>query len=294
MICPFCNKELSDSSQFCPKCGQEMPFDSSTVALSSFWEPVNKRSMEFEQECIEIAKQRANEAKAQQHKTILAVVALVIVMACTGLGIYIYLVVIPKESLSKAEVGSFISFGAYEQDNNTSNGKEKIEWLVLSKEEDSILAISKYALDCRQYDASSNSNETWDKSALRKWMNNTFIEEAFSPIEQKMIQSRNIAAENNPSYDTPPGNDTKDKVFLLSITEANSYFSTNELRKCKPTDYAISRGSTNKKSATWWLRTPGYIRYVTYVNYDGSICYEGVSVRSSDTAIRPALWIRLK
>ena len=47
-------------------------------------------------------------------------------------------------------VGDTITFGTYEQDNNTSNGKEAIEWTVLDKNGMSVLLISKQALDCQR------------------------------------------------------------------------------------------------------------------------------------------------
>lgn len=293
MNCPFCHKQLSDSSQFCPMCGQEISFESGTADLDSFWDPVNRKSKEFEQECLDIAKLRAKEVKARQQKAILTIAALATVVAFIGLGINIFYVAIPKASLSKAEVGSYISLGEYEQDNNQSNGKEKIEWLTLAKEEDSILVISKYALDCRQYNASS-WDETWEASDLRKWLNKSFFNEAFNPFEQEMILSKDVVAVSNPYFDISPGNDTTDKVFLLSVTEAKDYFSTDESRKCIPTEYTIKHGSTSAYSTAWWLRTPGYIRYMTYVNHDGSVSYEGMSIRSTSVAIRPAMWISLK
>jgi len=58
------------------------------------------------------------------------------------------------EKLSKAVVGDYITFGAYEQDYNTSNGKEAIEWLVLEKKNNRLLVISRYALDCKRYNES--------------------------------------------------------------------------------------------------------------------------------------------
>ncbi len=53
-----------------------------------------------------------------------------------------------KCMFAKAPVGSAVFFGEYEQDNDMSNGKEQIEWLVLDKDKDSVLAISKYCLFC--------------------------------------------------------------------------------------------------------------------------------------------------
>lgn len=46
--------------------------------------------------------------------------------------------------LANAYVGSYVKFGSYEQDNDLSNGKEKIEWLVLDLQANEALLISKY------------------------------------------------------------------------------------------------------------------------------------------------------
>ena len=56
-----------------------------------------------------------------------------------------------KEKLKNAEVGDYITFGLYEQDNDLSNGKENIEWLILELKDEKALVISKYALDSKPY-----------------------------------------------------------------------------------------------------------------------------------------------
>lgn len=203
--------------------------------------------------------------------------------------------------IKSAEIGSVYTFGTYEQDNNQSNGKEDIEWIILDKKELSILVISKQALDCKQYNE-SYTDVTWENCSLRKWLNGTFYNTAFSSTEQSQIQSTNVSADKNPKYSTNPGNATSDKVFLLSITEAEKYFSTDEARKCVPTAYAIAQGaytsdySTKDGKATcwWWLRSPGYYRsYAADVGDFGSVFYTGDCVNSASDCVRPALWINL-
>ena len=164
----------------------------------------------------------------------------------------------------KAKIGDYITFGSYEQDNDTTNGKEDIEWLVLDKQSNKMLIISKYALDTVPYNEDYES-VTWETCTLRTWMNNTFYNSAFSTTEQSIIKSSKVTADANPEYSTDPGNDTTDKVFLLSINEVNKYFSSNEAGKCVPTDYAINKGADTycvytvdgKATCGWWLRSPG-------------------------------------
>ena len=200
-----------------------------------------------------------------------------------------------KDQLKNIKVGSHINFGAYEQDNNTSNGKEDVEWLVLEIKDGKALVISKYALDCKQYNT-SYTDVTWETSTLRKWLNNDFLNSAFSANEKAMIPTVTVSADNNPDYSTIPGNATQDQVFLLSITEANKYFSSDNARQCKPTDYAVANGAWESTSGNcgWWLRSPGGSQHgAAGVYYDGDVYETGGFVLEDDRAVRPALWIDL-
>jgi len=205
------------------------------------------------------------------------------------------------EKLKAAKVGDYVFFGAYEQDNNTVNGKEYVEWLVLAKEGNKVLVISKYALDCQQYNT-SYTGITWETCLLRKWLNGTFINDAFSAEEQAMIPTVTVSADENPDYCTDPGNATQDKVFLVSITEANKYFKSEEARKCAPTDYAIARGvytsdrykTGSRATCWWWLRSVGSSQDRAALVPDvGDVNVFGYYVDYVNYAVRPALWITL-
>ena len=204
--------------------------------------------------------------------------------------------------IKNIKVGDTYTFGAYEQDNSTSNGKEAIEWTVLDKDGMSLLLISKQALDCQQYNT-SYTDVTWESCSLRKWMNGTFLNKAFNAEEQAQIQNTTVSADKNPEYNTNPGNATTDKVFLLSINEVEKYFNSDEARKCAPTAYAKAQGaytSDSYKTASgaatcwWWLRSPGFTQScAASVRYDGSVNYRGYDVDYYNGAVRPALWINL-
>ena len=212
------------------------------------------------------------------------------------------------EKLKVAKVGDYVFFGAYEQDNDTSNGKEDVEWLVLEIKDGKALVISKYALDCKQYNT-SYTDVTWETCTLRKWLNNDFLGAAFSADEKAMIPTVTVSADENLAYGTGPSNATQDQVFLLSIMEANKYFSSNSARQCEATDYAVANGAyvnSGNSNCRWWLRSPGYEQSNAAVvgsggdvgeigNPVGYIYYDGYRVgdRGAD-AVRPALWIDLK
>ena len=65
------------------------------------------------------------------------------------------------EKLKVAKTGDYVFFGEYEQDNNTSNGKEDIEWLVIEAKNDKLFVISKYALDSKPYNK-EDIDVTWE------------------------------------------------------------------------------------------------------------------------------------
>ena len=199
-----------------------------------------------------------------------------------------------KDRLKDIQVGSYIKFGAYEQDNNISNGKEDIEWLVLDVKDGKVLVISKYALDCQPYNT-SKTNVTWGTCSLRKWLNNDFVNAAFSAIEKAMIPTVTVSADMNYTYFTNPGKATQDQVFLLSITEANKYFNSDSARQCKPTEYAFSNGANINRSngnCRWRLRSPGINpTNAVHVDYGGGVYATGFEVQMGGIAVRPALWI---
>ena len=202
----------------------------------------------------------------------------------------------PTETPVTVSVGDIITFGRYEQDNNIINGKEDIEWIVLAKADNRILIISKYALDCRPYN-NEWMDVAWGSCTLRTWLNDFFYNDAFNPTEKARIRQTKLKNDG--------GNDTEDRVFLLSISEAESYFNSNGARMCTPTDYAKKRGAPSTYEYTkggrdigyWWLRSPRTQNTRFYkaanVRRDGSINYNGTRVDSNLLGVRPAMWINL-
>ena len=91
-------------------------------------------------------------------------------------------------SFKNVNVGDYIKFGSYPQ---TSSGqKQPIEWQVLVKENNKILVISRYGLDAKRFDPSSNK---WQDSEIRKWLNGSFYNDAFSVDDKKSINLSNLS-----------------------------------------------------------------------------------------------------
>lgn len=210
---------------------------------------------------------------------------------------------------AKFAVGNYVTFGTYPQ-TKAGNDATLIEWLVLARDGNKALLISRYALDVQPYNKGYTS-VTWETCTLRTWLNGTFYNKAFSSAEQAAILTTNVDNSKNQCYSgwsTNGGNNTQDKVFLLSYAEANKYFgvtydnSSNTKSRVAPTAYAIARGtytySSNKTAdgtaaGWWWLRSPGSRQDgAAYVHADGSLKF--VSGCYDAGAVRPALWVNLE
>ena len=210
-------------------------------------------------------------------------------------------------SLVGAQSKMYVTLGRYEQDNNVSNGPEEIEWLVLATNMTSTnnndkwaLLVSKYAIDARPYN-DTRTDVTWETCSLRKWLNGDFYNNAFSQSEKEQIGKFTISNTDNPEYNTPGGNKTSDKVFLLSFDEVIKYFPEGSSRGCEATAYTKAKGidkgiAIDKKTGmvTWATRTPGSKSWgIVNVDYDHleSFYLNGGAVNGID-GIRPALYIK--
>ena len=215
------------------------------------------------------------------------------------------------------DVGDTIIFGRYEQDNDETNGQEPISWIVLDKNDaGQYLIISEKVLDVHPYH-STFTEITWENSTIRSWLNgygqdyssSSFINTAFVPAEQaKIVASYVYADKTSSDGDANPDNYTVDKIFMLSLDEANLYFTSNSARIADATQYAIKKKAYVCASTTgeygydgtcadvhcyarWWLRTPSRSAgYATYVHGPGELGSNGYSVNSSHIGVRPALW----
>ena len=202
-----------------------------------------------------------------------------------------------KDNNPDYKIGETIEFGNYPQD---KDGTEKpIEWIVMKKEGNQVLLLSKYVLDAKSYNEGWG-DVTWETSDIRQWLNNEFYTTAFNKAEKAKIQTSLIKNEDNSEYGTSGGNDTEDKVFLLSEKEADTLFSDEEERIAKATEYAEKLGvdineNSEEKGAWWWLRSPGNDSfYAALVNYYGWVDGDGIGVNCNVYGVRPALHLNLQ
>jgi len=172
-----------------------------------------------------------------------------------------------KDDLSELQINDIFFFGDYHGE---------IEWKVLEKDSEYLLAISEYGLDAKPFDKEGDTN-SWNNCSLKKWLNSEFFNKAFDPEEKSLIESFDIG-----------------KVFLLSENEAKKYFKSDSDRKCKPTQYAKSQGAYIKNGFTWWwLRTQHFTGLsVKCINISGDIGYDYVG--NAKVSVRPCIIIKIK
>lgn len=182
--------------------------------------------------------------------------------------------------------------------------KNPIKWRVLSVSGSKVMLLADKNLDVVRYH-NSDSAVTWSSCSIRSWLNNesdkdSFIKTAFSDKETDEIKTTAIAKESANGYDT------NDKMFLLSVSEANntSYGFTetenpniNPTREAANTDYVYGGGRNGSGDLlpsgvtdAWLLRTPGgYNNYVSVVGMKGGVDTYGAQVNINSYAVRPAM-----
>lgn len=197
-----------------------------------------------------------------------------------------------------------IYFGNYYQSNSST--KEPIKWRVLSVNGNDAFLLADQNLDAKPYN-NELANVTWATCTLRTWLNDTFLNMAFTSAEQAAIKNTTVVNDDNPKYGTEGGVNTTDKVYLLSIAEAsntvygfNGELYASETREAKNTAYAKECGASTwmgteyEGNDDWWLRSPGRLSDdASYVYFIGCGVYDGYDVNYDHFAVRPALHLNL-
>ncbi|MBQ1206625.1 MAG: hypothetical protein IIX67_05395 [Clostridia bacterium] len=183
--------------------------------------------------------------------------------------------VIVKETMADASVGDAVVFGTYEQNGNTADGAEKMEWIVLEKQDDKLLLISRKCLDTKPINE-TRSDVEWNQSTLFAWLNGEFAQNAFSETElASLIEADGV------------------KVTVPSAEEAKKYYEYDSWRTAEATEQAIKNGARVQNGKTWWwLLDKGEIASSnSYVYFNGTIRTDGLSVDYQSVAVRPMMWV---
>lgn len=217
--------------------------------------------------------------------------------------------------------GGIITLGRWP----AGSSAQPIEWKILEKNDDgTAILLSRYVIDRQKYHI-NHTGITWENSTLRKWLNTEFYNAAFDENEKKNIIDISLKNSDNNmvftaehlnnwkrngkykkgdekyignKYHTPGGNDTIDKVWLLSLDEIKQYkiLSTENSKTVKPIWYIAKKYNLSAASNIWWwLRSPGDVEWAAaHINHNGFINDLGHDVDTKDGGgVRPAIKIRI-
>ena len=194
---------------------------------------------------------------------------------------------------------AYVFFGRCEQDNDMENGDEPIKWKVVKCLDDKALLVSEYGIAAKAFH-SVRDEAIWETSDIRYWLNHDFLNSAFSEEENDAILLTDLPNSKTNELDNTlfDGNDTQDKLFLLSYHESLEYLNSVS-RDGNPTKYARTIWEENNKtlpkssqSKKGWmlLRTihDDGVRFIMLGDENGS---EFLSFPDTLDYIRPAFWI---
>ena len=218
-----------------------------------------------------------------------------------------------QRRLASANTGDIITFGHFEQDGNDLNGKEPIDWIVLEKQEDKVLLLSQLILDKHTYHR-KNEKVTWETCDLRNWLNNEFINTAFTNQEQLLLLETEIIT---PDFDAgtivyPDGRSfhnlyldgsvVMDRCFILSYEEIEFYLDNN-LSNVMSSEYVMNHEYSN--SDYWYIRSGNCNQIQHYRDFDADLFFSPIisnvgtlgstmtqANKGYEGGIRPAIWIK--
>lgn len=222
---------------------------------------------------------------------------------------------LPKyDSNTRIKDVGVIKFGTFY--NSNIDDYSTIEWVVIEKDElnKKALLLSKDIIGSKNWTSEEqckNKDIIWETSSIRKWLNGEFYQKYFTSDEKKSILKTHLVNNKNTQYNTNSGNETDDKVFLLSIDDIEKYFNIDNLGKendnrlIAESGLILGKNEDGKKFAekstrgeNWWLRTIGEKEdYVADITNTGRLRYAGFNVRgitvngSYALGTRPAIWV---
>ena len=168
---------------------------------------------------------------------------------------------------------------------------EPIEWIVLDRQEDRMLLLSRRTLEELCFHE-MHEPVTWESCTLRTWLNGAFLNSAFTDEEASCILVTELDNSSvNPDYHYTEGSTpTADRIFLLSHDEVVRYLPAEDDRI---SEKPLNAPSYVNDYSPWWLRSPGlWPTDAEYVSRGGSLfsgMADGIYIY-----VRPAMWITIE
>lgn len=193
------------------------------------------------------------------------------------------------KTIASSLQGDIVKFGRYDTD--ISLGKEQLEWIVVSVENNRYTLVTKHGIAGATYNQ-SHKEITWSDCDLRKRLNSKEFTDIFSDKEKSILLE----------------NEDGDIISLLTAEEADAFFESDLTRQLTSTNKAKARNVNvndrskvnywdyeDNKVSWWWLKgdeTPSVTAPI--VNYEGEIVKDEKYVNKPNGAIRPVIVVEIK
>jgi hypothetical protein len=306
--CEECGADIGEAG-FCSVCGSQ----SGSTEMSS-----ETKQVSFEPVSTSVTTTDINKKKRSK-KPVTFIIGAAVVIALVAV---VFILINPfggltdtnerGESLRLEEpaVGDIVLLGEFGFEANafdygTTEHRDDFAWRVLDIQEGRALLISKDIIDLRQY-CNEYTDNLWENSSIREWLNTDFYNSLPESARNRIVETT-VINDNNPDFGNPGGNNTTDRIFLLSIDEARRYFSSDSDRQAginltekaiegfkDKYGYEIEEWARNSGGYYWLLRSPGFGNgYVAGVFGDGNVLAAGILINDYGSGMRPAFWINL-
>lgn len=188
MLCPYCKKEIPDSSMFCDGCGQEIKHNSDNKQETDhFWE---KENIEKQKEVQRVRQEQEEAARKRKSRGRAVIVSLVVLAAFAAL-IYYSVVIVPMNQYQEAQV--LLQDGKYQEALSVFNslGSDYEDSAKFIQECEAGITENNYLAAIETY----NSNDY--SSALRQFKNLSDYKDSNKYIANCEVELLSIANEND-------------------------------------------------------------------------------------------------
>lgn len=187
-----------------------------------------------------------------------------------------------KKLAAEINKGDTFKFGSYAHVDSGSTRKQTIEWKVLKVDGSKLYLVSKYVLEKKPYHTSNTKTINWSNCSLRTWLNNTFLQNAFTQAERNAIVSTSITSKTSTGSTTT----TKDKIFLPTYSELNSNLEKADLKPSNKKNVKVIAWSRDRYTGMSYSSTA----YAQTISASGDSSYQKVT---GNQYVRPAMWVDL-
>ena len=175
------------------------------------------------------------------------------------------------DTMIEFRLGNVVTFGNFE-------GKP-IRWKVLEENGKIRLLFAEDIITNRAFNK-ERDNVNWEKCTLRRWLNQDFLNQAFTLKERMSIFATRRDNPKNREWSTDCGPKTMDKAFVFNHDEIEHYLPN-------PEDRGLDEW--------WWTRTMGHnVLSAECVYMDGSIYDIGLNIAQTEIGVRPCIWVMLR